>query len=230
MSDAKRQKVHHDADDGQSERDNAAQNPFSFPFPPYSIQEDLMKQIYDTISQSKIGIFESPTGTGKSLSLICGVLTWLRDHTDANGVLLPDKADEVATTDSASIEPSWMRNFHAPAQSTSERALNDVCAKLAEIRANPTHSRIRDTRLMHGAGRTPHRPKPSTTATGATSGTKHDDGDEVHIVPAYESGNDAAKDAGSSDDDDDDSANRFNSEPTDYNVVQVYTEARGISF
>ncbi|ETV69929.1 hypothetical protein H257_14526 [Aphanomyces astaci] len=224
MSDAKRQKVHHDADDGQSERDNAAQNPFSFPFPPYSIQEDLMKQIYDTISQSKIGIFESPTGTGKSLSLICGVLTWLRDHTDANGVLLPDKADEVATTDSASIEPSWMRNFHAPAQSTSERALNDVCAKLAEIRANPTHSRIRDTRLMHGAGRTPHGPKPSTTPTGATSGTKHDDGDEVHIVPAYESGNDAAKDAGSSDDDDDDddSTNRFNSEPTDYNVVQIF--------
>ncbi|XP_045685142.1 putative ATP-dependent RNA helicase DDX11-like protein 8 isoform X2 [Phyllostomus hastatus] len=52
---------------------------FPFPFTPYSIQEDFMAELYQVLEAGKIGIFESPTGTGKSLSLICGALTWLRD-------------------------------------------------------------------------------------------------------------------------------------------------------
>lgn len=53
---------------------------FGFPFTPYSIQTNFMKTLYQVLEGGKLGIFESPTGTGKSLSLICGVLTWLRDH------------------------------------------------------------------------------------------------------------------------------------------------------
>ncbi|KAI9256030.1 putative ATP-dependent RNA helicase DDX11 [Helicostylum pulchrum] len=54
--------------------------PFGFPFEPYGIQKDFMKELYNVLDQGKIGIFESPTGTGKSLSLICGSLKWLKDH------------------------------------------------------------------------------------------------------------------------------------------------------
>ncbi|CAF4225276.1 unnamed protein product [Rotaria sp. Silwood2] len=50
---------------------------FEFPFEPYQIQIDFMRGLYSTIQQRKHGIFESPTGTGKSLSLICGSLRWL---------------------------------------------------------------------------------------------------------------------------------------------------------
>ncbi|KAJ3322788.1 DEAD H (Asp-Glu-Ala-Asp His) box helicase 11 [Boothiomyces sp. JEL0866] len=49
---------------------------FHFPYTPWSIQSDL----YSAIDESKIGFFESPTGTGKTLSLICGAFKWLRDY------------------------------------------------------------------------------------------------------------------------------------------------------
>lgn len=53
---------------------------FCHPYQPYDIQLDFMTSLYDCIEHGKVGIFESPTGTGKSLSLICGSLTWLRDN------------------------------------------------------------------------------------------------------------------------------------------------------
>ncbi|XP_053321462.1 ATP-dependent DNA helicase DDX11 [Spea bombifrons] len=52
---------------------------FPFPYQPYPIQEQFMTELYRALDAGKVGIFESPTGTGKSLSLICGALTWLRD-------------------------------------------------------------------------------------------------------------------------------------------------------
>lgn len=39
-----------------------------------------MKELYSCLEDGKLGLFESPTGTGKSMSLICGALTWLMAH------------------------------------------------------------------------------------------------------------------------------------------------------
>ncbi|XP_074395051.1 ATP-dependent DNA helicase DDX11 isoform X2 [Zonotrichia albicollis] len=52
---------------------------FPFPYTPYRIQEQFMEALYAALEAGRVGIFESPTGTGKSLSLICGALAWLRD-------------------------------------------------------------------------------------------------------------------------------------------------------
>ena len=43
---------------------------FKFPFTPYSIQIDFMRQLYKTVEAKKVGIFESPTGTGKFLKIL----------------------------------------------------------------------------------------------------------------------------------------------------------------
>lgn len=55
-------------------------NDFDFPFQPYDIQQKLMNKLYQVLVNKKIGIFESPTGTGKSLSLLCGTLKFLKDY------------------------------------------------------------------------------------------------------------------------------------------------------
>ncbi|XP_078076411.1 ATP-dependent DNA helicase DDX11 isoform X2 [Mustelus asterias] len=75
-----------------------ASSRFLFPFKPYSIQEEFMTALYNVLEAGKIGIFESPTGTGKSLSLICGALTWLRDFEEKKKLeaaqLLEDRAPQ----------------------------------------------------------------------------------------------------------------------------------------
>ncbi|KAG8629076.1 hypothetical protein KVT40_002941 [Elsinoe batatas] len=75
---------------------------FHHPYTPYQIQKDLMLALYQCIDQGKVGIFESPTGTGKSLSLLCASLTWLRNHKRSSF------SSEIATADTED-EPSWMR-------------------------------------------------------------------------------------------------------------------------
>ena len=56
----------------------------AFPYdPPYAIQQDFMAAVYRRLQVGGVGLFESPTGTGKTLSLICSALQWLEDRRDA---------------------------------------------------------------------------------------------------------------------------------------------------
>uniref|UniRef100_A0A8B9SIG4 ATP-dependent DNA helicase DDX11 n=1 Tax=Anas platyrhynchos TaxID=8839 RepID=A0A8B9SIG4_ANAPL len=101
-------------------------SPFPFPYRPYPIQERFMAALYAALQAGQVGIFESPTGTGKSLSLICGALTWLRDfeekkkQEEARLLALEDKeekqplaSDEPGRPDSkgSSGEPDWITAF-----------------------------------------------------------------------------------------------------------------------
>ncbi|KAL8873390.1 MAG: hypothetical protein Q9174_001133 [Haloplaca sp. 1 TL-2023] len=101
---------------------------FHHPFKPYAIQHELMNAVCDCIAESKVGIFESPTGTGKSLSLICSCLTWLQDERKAAFAT-------AAHVEGEEDEPAWILE-QAQRQRT-ERLLQyrlDLESRLSKIR------------------------------------------------------------------------------------------------
>uniref|UniRef100_A0A674BNZ5 ATP-dependent DNA helicase DDX11 n=1 Tax=Salmo trutta TaxID=8032 RepID=A0A674BNZ5_SALTR len=119
---------------------NAGAPHFPFPYKPYPIQEQFMQALYGALEHGKVGIFESPTGTGKSLSLICGALSWLRDHEEkrrqeADRLLQGDGGTSLSissslstttssTPPSSSAEPDWITDF------VQKKAERDFVSKL----------------------------------------------------------------------------------------------------
>ncbi|KAM0276991.1 hypothetical protein ACHAQH_006174 [Verticillium albo-atrum] len=78
---------------------------FHHPYTPYDVQTQFMTEAYKVLQtgDGQIGILESPTGTGKSLSLICAALTWLRNHkSHQNELSLGSVGDDLKD------EPDWI--------------------------------------------------------------------------------------------------------------------------
>ncbi|KAL2179520.1 uncharacterized protein P884DRAFT_107424, partial [Thermothelomyces heterothallicus CBS 202.75] len=78
---------------------------FHHPYTPYDVQLEFMRTVYDVLEKGdgQVGILESPTGTGKSLSLICATLTWLRAHKRSRY-----EASLEAVSAGMRGEPEWM--------------------------------------------------------------------------------------------------------------------------
>ncbi|XP_061577917.1 ATP-dependent DNA helicase DDX11 [Cololabis saira] len=119
---------------------------FPFPYQPYNIQEDFMQTLYRALDQGKVGIFESPTGTGKSLSLICGALSWLTDHEEKRreetAALLQEGqaslCSPAAHSSTSSTEPDWITDF------VQKKAERDLVSKLKdeELRRKKRNERL----------------------------------------------------------------------------------------
>lgn len=50
----------------------------SFPCAPYETQRKYTDLVLDSIVGLQNSLLESPTGTGKTLALLCGALAWIR--------------------------------------------------------------------------------------------------------------------------------------------------------
>lgn len=127
--------------------------PYSFPFPPYKVQRELMDAITSAIDTRSFGLFESPTGTGKTLSVICATLSWLVDHRldpQAHAALrsAEEHGSEEVEPQPPKAEPDWVlqhaeRRAVAALQSTLDRR-----SRLSSLRVRRV-----DTRLHAGVGR-----------------------------------------------------------------------------
>lgn len=48
-----------------------------FPFEPYDLQRNYMAKVLECLTNGTNGVLESPTGTGKTLCLLCATLGWV---------------------------------------------------------------------------------------------------------------------------------------------------------
>nr|POE75780.1 atp-dependent dna helicase chl1 [Quercus suber] len=113
---------------------------FHHPFQPYGIQQEFMEALYNCIDDGKVGIFESPTGTGKSLSLICASLTWLREHKRKTF------DESLAAIEVDDNEPEWMlEHARAARQQEMQQIRTDLETRLSTIREKEKKTRERQT-------------------------------------------------------------------------------------
>ncbi|PIA42699.1 hypothetical protein AQUCO_02000269v1 [Aquilegia coerulea] len=86
----------------------------AFPYKPYSIQIDFMKALYQALNKGGVAMLESPTGTGKTLSIICSALQWIIDRKEQMKSEIKSKSDRNQRSEDDSVcddEPDWMKDF-----------------------------------------------------------------------------------------------------------------------
>ena len=105
---------------------------------PYDIQDQFMRQLWRTIESARIGIFESPTGTGKSLSLICGCVHWLVERgefytQEAIKRAVENKSSISAQRNCKSDSPSVKVNSGVTGSKSSSSSLTGRIGQLSSI-------------------------------------------------------------------------------------------------
>lgn len=134
---------------------------FNHPYDPYNIQLQLMQNVYNALSHGKkLCVVESPTGTGKTLSLICSVLTWLRDN---KAHVLMGGEDE----DEEDEEPDWVNQGYV------ESVLSDQIRLIQDYEAHLDH--LRNEKLRNVEVRNTKRRRLNRVEVGIGDGNEVDD-------------------------------------------------------
>ncbi|XP_058113677.1 uncharacterized protein LOC131256695 isoform X2 [Magnolia sinica] len=188
----------------------------AFPFEPYPIQIDFMNALYQSLQKGGVAMLESPTGTGKTLSIICSALQWAVDQRSKNSLdQNARKATEENSGNPSDDEPDWMRDFSA--------------VEIKKTRKLGFKSRNFDERRSRGSCGIGKKEKEKRKDVEGL-----DEGDAEFLVEDYESGEDGMMDGGdlkrkagrscfsSSDDDDDDYEDDDGGGEGDGDILKVY--------
>ncbi|KAJ1984146.1 ATP-dependent DNA helicase chl1 [Dimargaris cristalligena] len=148
---------------------------FGFPYQPYTIQEDFMKNLYNALEQRQVGIFESPTGTGKTLSIICGSLKWLNDHSQRLDIAKETLQSQLIQQNTSG-EPDWVILQELDARIKQQRQILD------DQRAKQLRRREKVKKWNRD-----RRSKRNRTIPSVTSLKDSEAEDSEHLVAPYES-------------------------------------------
>uniref|UniRef100_A0A8C8W4H6 Regulator of telomere elongation helicase 1 n=1 Tax=Peromyscus maniculatus bairdii TaxID=230844 RepID=A0A8C8W4H6_PERMB len=121
-----------------------------FPFQPYQCQQEYMIKVLECLQKGVNGILESPTGTGKTLCLLCTTLAWREHLRDAVSSLKIAERVQGELFASRSLS-SW----NAAATSGDPIACYTDIPKI--IYASRTHSQL--TQVISELRNTSYRPK-----------------------------------------------------------------------
>ncbi|GAA5845996.1 hypothetical protein JCM9279_004750 [Rhodotorula babjevae] len=164
---------------------------YGFPYDaPYDVQKQLMDHLYRSFAASQVTVVESPTGTGKSLSLISSSLSFLRDaKAHARHDLVASIREQVASSDSMKDEPAWVIEHEIKTKLDElDRQERDLDERLRAIREREKEERARAARE---GGRTLAKKRQKL----AGDETFDDDDDQFAPAPYFEN-DDASSTAG----------------------------------
>ncbi|KAL4832952.1 hypothetical protein H8958_000573 [Nasalis larvatus] len=122
-----------------------------FPFQPYKCQQEYMTKVLECLQQKVNGILESPTGTGKTLCLLCTTLAW-REH-------LRDtiSARKIAERVQGELFPNQALSSWGSAAAAAEDPIACYTDVPKIIYASRTHSQL--TQVISELRNTSYRPK-----------------------------------------------------------------------
>lgn len=127
-----------------------------FPFKPYACQEAYMGKVLDALFRSENALLESPTGTGKTLCLLCATLAWqrqqqrnLREATELSNVASLQQSDSSNTSNNNPLD-TLVASQDGPQQaarlpqiiyaSRTHSQLSQVVRELRHTRYRPRHA------------------------------------------------------------------------------------------
>ncbi|KAF9279804.1 Fanconi anemia group J protein, partial [Mortierella antarctica] len=148
-----------------------------FPFTPYKSQQDMMSKIVEALQKQENALLESPTGSGKSLALLCGALAWLEAE---KGVWYSERRWDREATKQEPVESPYFTDLAPEVDSTTTKAKSGTfsgnglapCGTGCESSLGPCGSR--SEKFMKDE---PDPVRSSLLATGRSGSEQEDDDD-----------------------------------------------------
>ena len=125
--------------------------PIKYPFKPYPSQIQFMDKLIRALNGRQHALLESPTGTGKTMALLCGAMAWLANYSNAmkerNKKIEEQRKkedvkseDSVPFTDSEEEPPGGGEEFVIPRIYYASRTHKQLAQVIKEFRRTAYHS------------------------------------------------------------------------------------------